>query len=55
MNEGDKVADSPVGKGVITDFAERGYPRVNHIAVAWLRLESGELFDPHGNAEVPHG
>lgn len=45
---GDKVSHSPVGAGVITDFTERGYPRVNHVAVAWLRFETGEVFNPYG-------
>ncbi|GEM_PF-6101126 len=43
----DVVSHSPVGPGIITDFTERGYPRVNRVAVAWARLESGEVFDPH--------
>ena len=46
MEEGQKVIESPVGSGVITDFTERGLPRVNDVAVAWLRLEDGTLFDP---------
>lgn len=45
MKVGDRVADSPDGPGVITSFTERGYPRVNHVAVAWLRLEDGQVFD----------
>lgn len=47
MRIGDVVSHSPVGPGIITDFTERGYPRVNRVAVAWVRLESGEVFDPH--------
>ncbi len=46
---GDIVEDSPVGSGEITDFTDRGYPRVNNIAVAWLKLKSGDLYDPHGH------
>jgi len=48
MEVGDKVVDSPVGCGQITDFTERGFPRVNHVAVAWLQLEDGRVFDPWG-------
>jgi hypothetical protein len=49
MEIGDKVSHSPMGAGTITDFTERGYPRVNHVAVGWLRLETGETFNPHGH------
>lgn len=49
LNEGDTIADSPVGPGVITDFSERGYPRVNRVAVAYLRRTDGLVFDPHGH------
>lgn len=48
MKVGDLVQQSPVGSGKITDFSDRGYPRVNFVAVAWLVLESGEVYDPHG-------
>lgn len=44
LDVGDKIVDSPVGAGEITDFTERGYPRVNRIAVAWLRRLDGYLF-----------
>ncbi len=44
---GDPVAESPVGAGKITDFTERGYPRVNHVAVVWCRLTDGATYDPH--------
>jgi len=43
----DPVADSPVGPGSITGFTERGYPQVNHVAVAWVRLIDGATYDPH--------
>jgi len=46
MLEGDKVKDSPIGSGIITGFTERGFPVVNHIAVSWLELESGRVFNP---------
>jgi hypothetical protein len=45
---GDRVADSPVGPGVIDEFSDAGYPRVNGIAVTWLRLETGEVMDATG-------
>lgn len=45
---GDKVKESPVGAGTITAFTSRGYPRVNHVAVALLVREDDYLFDPHG-------
>ena len=48
LRPGDTVADSPVGSGEITDITEAGYPRVNHVAVAWLRRTDGAVFDPHG-------
>lgn len=47
LHIGDTVEASPVGPGVITDFTERGYPRVNHVAVAWLRRTDGGQYDPH--------
>ena len=43
---GDRVRESPVGPGVVTGFTPRGFPQVDHVAVAWLRLEDGRLFDP---------
>lgn len=51
MSIGDKVKESPVGPGEITDFTQRGFPKVNHIAVAWLVLATGETFDPLGSKE----
>ena len=45
----DPVEDSPVGPGVVTGFTERGYPQVNHVAVAWLRLTDGATYDPHNH------
>lgn len=44
---GDPVEASPVGPGEVTGFTERGYPQVNHVAVAWLRLTDGATYDPH--------
>ncbi len=49
MNVGDAVAYSPNGSGVITDFTERGYPRVNEVAVGTLILTDGRVFNPHGH------
>ena len=43
---GDVVKDSPNGPGTITDITDAGYPRVNHIAVAWLERNDGAVFDP---------
>ena len=43
---GDAVKDSPTGPGTITDITDAGYPRVNHIAVAWLERDDGAVFDP---------
>ena len=45
---GDVVKDSPNGPGTITDITDAGYPRVNHIAVAWLERDDGAVFDPRG-------
>lgn len=48
---GDTVFNSPVGSGIITGITERGYPQVNHVAVARLvhKTEEGEIliYDPH--------
>ena len=44
---GDKVKDSGVGAGEITSFTDRGYPRVNEVACAWIVFEDGSVFDPH--------
>lgn len=46
---GDWIHDSPVGSGTITDVTERGYPQVNHVAVAWCERPDGGRFDPHGH------
>jgi len=43
---GDVVKDSPNGPGIVTSFSDAGYPRVNHVAVAWLELDDGAIFDP---------
>lgn len=55
MKTGDLVQQSPVGSGKITDFTDRGYPRVNHVAVAWLVLQDGRVYDPHGVKERDEG
>jgi len=44
---GDAVSESPVGPGVITSITERGFPRVNEVAVVWVRREDGCTFDPY--------
>ena len=41
LSIGDTIEDSANGPGVITDFTERGYPRVNHVAVCWLKRTDG--------------
>lgn len=51
LNVGDAVADSGMGAGVITDFTERGFPRVNHVACAWLIRTDGARFDPYEVAD----
>ena len=45
---GDKVVDSPIGPGHITDFSDRGFPRVDGVSVAWCVFEDGSFFDPYG-------
>lgn len=44
---GDPIHDSPVGSGSVTEFTERGYPKVNGIAVVWCSRPDGALYDPH--------
>lgn len=46
---GDTIEDSPVGSGTITGVTERGYPQVNHVAVAWLKRTDGIVFNPHNH------
>lgn len=63
MAIGDPIHDSPVGSGVITDVTERGYPKVNRVAVAWCERPDGGRFDPHnhrggskaGTGVIPEG
>lgn len=47
LQEGDVVRYSGVGSGTITSFTDRGYPKVNDVAVAALELEDGTIFNPH--------
>lgn len=49
---GEKVKYSPVGAGVFTDITDAGYPRVNHVAVAWMVMDDGEIYNPT-NRELP--
>ena len=49
---GDKVTESPVGSGTITSFTDRGYPRVNYVAVSILVRDDGFKFDPHGQYDA---
>jgi hypothetical protein len=41
LEVGDRLIDSPVGAGILTDVTEAGYPRVNHVAVTWCEREDG--------------
>jgi len=50
MNIGDKVRNSSVGPGGVTGFTERGFPQVNYVAVSWLILEDGTVYNPMGVA-----
>lgn len=48
---GNKVVNSPIGAGRITGMTLADYPKVNDVAVAWLVLEDGRVFDPHSALE----
>jgi hypothetical protein len=50
---GETVKDSPVGAGVFTDITEAGYPQVNHIAVTWMIMEDGEVYNPTNRPMLP--
>jgi len=50
---GDKVKTSGVGPGVITGFSERGYPKVNDVACAWIEFEDGTTFGLGPRAAPP--
>lgn len=41
---GMKIQDSPVGPGEFTDINDRGYPRVNHVAVTNMITEEGAIY-----------
>lgn len=43
---GDPIKDSHVGPGTMTGISDAGYPQVNHITVAWLESQDGDIFDP---------
>lgn len=43
-----KVKFSPVGEGYITGVTERGYYKVNDIAVAWLVTQNNQIDDNVG-------
>lgn len=47
MNVGDRIIDSPVGSGVVTELTERGVPKVNDVAVAWCQRDDDAEFQPH--------
>lgn len=46
LQVGMKVTASPQGPGEITSITDRGMPRVGEVAVAWVRLENGSVYDP---------
>ena len=48
LEVGDAVKDSATGPGTITGITDAGYPQVNRIAVTWLELDDGTVFDPRG-------
>lgn len=50
---GERCTDSPMGAGLITGTTERGFPQVEHVAVAWLEMEDGRVFDPY-NVRAKH-
>lgn len=51
---GDPITDSPVGPGRITGFTDRGYPRVNGVAVVYCVRSDGAIYDPHSTDRKPH-
>ena len=53
MKIGDKVSASADGAGEITSFSDAGYPRVNSVAVTWLKAED-YLFDPYHKSPFCH-
>jgi hypothetical protein len=49
LEKGDKVVDSPVGPGIITEYTLNGYVSVNGKRTSWVKIEKeGQvyLFDP---------
>lgn len=52
MQVGDRVVESPVGPGEITGFTQVGMPRVNEVAVGWVELADGTIFNPY-NLSLP--
>lgn len=54
LSIGDAVRESPVGPGTITGFNGRGFPQVNEVAVSWLVLADGTVFDPFGSGARAH-
>ena len=50
---GRKVVDSPKSSrtGTVTNVSHAGFPEVDGVAVAWVELEGGEVFDPYGVRE----
>ena len=43
---GEKVKNSPMGAGIFTDVTDAGYPRVDHVAVTWMVMDDGEIYNP---------
>lgn len=50
---GDKVKESPVGPGTVTDITPAGYAVVDHVAVGWLVREDGLRYNPRGIGALP--
>lgn len=48
VKKGDVVAQSHLGPGVITEITRAGFPKVNDVAVSWVILDNGYIFDPKG-------
>lgn len=35
-----------MGAGIFTDVTDAGYPRVDHVAVTWMVMDDGEIYNP---------
>ena len=55
LNIGDRVRESPMGEGIITDIEDDGTVYVNDCAITWLVRSDGYRFDPrykHGGTRA---